>query len=77
MATFSKGKAVWLCRDGDGGYVVMPREGPAPAYDAPYWLQEENEFTLSAQEVHDVFGHHPLRPGGGPLKVRLSLEVVE
>ena len=88
MSTFSKGKAVWLCRERnprrprDSGYIVFT--GRAKPVRCPWgygwvdWSAEDGAGEeLCPAGFRRVFGHHPLRPGGGPLKVRLSLEVVD
>ena len=73
----SKGKEVWLCRDDSeaGDYMISDER---PSVEDGYWenpgLRGE---IVSGETVHWLIGCEPLKRGGGPIRVRLSMEVVD
>ena len=73
----SKGKEVWLCRDGDGAYCVAFDEArPTWNDDMKMWIPDNEYEPVDGDAVLALLGCHPIK-AGECFKVRLSMEVVD
>ena len=79
----AKGKTVWLARDNEGensSYVLFPKMRPVPKLDTDgvLWEQKVGEddapYALIGCGSWDDLGGPKLKPGEGPIKVRISIE---
>ena len=67
---------LWLARDRDGEYSFFPGSKMPRASRCSNSLMG-NSYYICSREFHRIFPNIRLKRGGGPIKIKLPMEVVE